>query len=165
MPQTSIAAYGVYSQQVQLQSVVAALNRGGFENQHICLLLAPAHPIATRVHDMRSLACESASSAALAGLVGWLSRLGAVVISNVGLFIRSRSFLQALLGANEAPASCRKSGTLASLGIPERDAGRLGNRLEEDSGLIYVSCGQLSESERAVEILRASGAHETSCLA
>jgi hypothetical protein len=164
VPANSIAAYGVYSQQVQLQTVVATLNQAGFRNQDICLLLAPAHPITTRVHDIRSLVDESDSSAVLAGLVGWLSRLGAVSVSGVGLFIRSRAYLQALMDASEMPATNRNRRALANLGIPEQEAERLGKRISDDGGLIYVACEGTSESQRVMDILRNTGAQETSCL-
>jgi hypothetical protein len=162
--QGKAAAYDIYPQGAHLQDVVQALDQAGFQHEDICLLLAPTHPIAASVRDMRSIALEPRSSAALAELVGWLSKLGAVVISNIGLFIRSRAFLHAFLDTSETPAMCRNWGTLVSLGIPERDAGRLRNRINEDGGLIYVSCERTSQSEWAMEVLRKTGAHETSCL-
>jgi len=162
--QGKTAAYGIYPQGAHLQDVVHALNQAGFQHEDICLLLAPTHPIATSVRDMKLIALEPHSSAALAELVGWLSKLGAVVISSIGLFIRSRAFLRAFLDTSETPALCRNWGTLASLGIPEHDASRLRNRIDEDGVLIYVSCERTSQSEWAMEVLRKTGAHETSRL-
>jgi len=160
--QSKAAAYGVYPQGTELQDVVQTLNQAGFRNDEICLLLAPIHPIATKVRDMRSQASESNSRNALAGLVGWLSKLGAVIISSTGLFIHSQAYLHALLDTNAT--AYRNWGTLASLGIPEQEAGRLGNRMSEDGGLIYVTCDRTSRSESALEILRRTGALESSCL-
>ena len=45
------AAYGIYPRNVPLLDVVTRLNEAGFENQDICMVLSPAHPVATGVGD------------------------------------------------------------------------------------------------------------------
>lgn len=47
MAVTSAAAYGIYPQDVALAEVVHTLNQAGFENEDICMMLAPSHPIAS----------------------------------------------------------------------------------------------------------------------
>jgi len=47
------AAYGIYPRNVALLDVVTRLNEAGFENQDICMVLSPAHPVATGVGDLR----------------------------------------------------------------------------------------------------------------
>ena len=161
--QNRVAAYGVYSRKAPLESVVSLLNQQGIHNQDICLVLSRDHPIAAQIREMRSVAPEALSRPALAGLVGWLSRLGAVVISNVGLFIRSRAYLHAFLSP-QTPV-CRYWGTLSSLGIPEPEAKRLGARIEEEGGLIYVNCGPGANPQGILDMLRRTGSLEASCLA
>ena len=46
MPLNSPAAYGMYSHDVALKDVVHTLNQAGFENEDICMMLSPTHPIA-----------------------------------------------------------------------------------------------------------------------
>ena len=47
------AAYAVYPRNVALPDVVSALNQAGFQNEDICMVLSPAHPVATGVGDPR----------------------------------------------------------------------------------------------------------------
>jgi hypothetical protein len=74
------AAYGMYPRNVALPEVVYALNRAGFENEDICMVLSPAHPVATMVRDAKILDAKSEESATSARLIGWFSEFGAVVI-------------------------------------------------------------------------------------
>ena len=161
--QGRVAAYGLYPKKVPLENVVSRLNQEGVRNQDICLLLSPDHPIAAQIREMRLVALETISRPVLAGLVGWLSRLGAVVISNVGLFIRSRAYLHAFLSPETSV--CQYWGTLANLGISEPEAKRLGTRIDQEGGLIYVNCSPSGNSQGVLDILRRTGSLEASCLA
>jgi hypothetical protein len=153
------AAYGVYQRGVHLQDVVAALNQAGIRNDQICLLLAPGHPIAADVRDMRCTGRMPASDNALESLMSWLTRLGAVVISNLAFFVRSPEFVHALV-EQEVSRLGGHRGALANLGIPAAEAGRLGTRISNGGGLIYVNCSQSARSEPAMEIFRQTGAEE-----
>src|SRR5205823_13897783 len=86
------AAYGMYPRNIALPEVVCALNRAGFGNEDICLVLSPAHPVATVVRDARILNVECEESATSARMIGWFSEFGAVVIPTVGFFIRYTEF-------------------------------------------------------------------------
>src|ERR1700676_3573520 len=104
------AAYGMYAQDAALQQVVQTLNQSGFDKESICMMVSPRHPIATTVREANVLNAEPETSAAAAGLIGWLMKFGAVMIPTVGLFIRSKAFLQALVGGGDFPnamANCK----------------------------------------------------------
>jgi hypothetical protein len=160
---SKLAAYGVYSQKVELQQVVATLNQAGLHNKDICVLLAPAHPLAGLARDHMLLSPE-ADHAASSRLLGWLLDLGAVVIPRAGYFIRSRDFIQALMVEPKASASLRNAMTLSSLGIRESDAHRCAGLISETGGFIYVSCSQVEQSHSVRDILRDAGAEEARCL-
>src|SRR5580693_10602379 len=113
------AAYGLYSQDVALTDIVRNLNQAGFGNEDICMMLSPAHPIASIVRDASLFNSEREASAATAGLIGWLAELGAVLIPTVGFFIRSQAFFHALMVAREVPALCGNAKTLVGLGFSE----------------------------------------------
>ena len=95
--------------------------------------------------------------------MGWLTKLGAVVISNLAFFVRSPDFLHVLVEQQDS-ASGGHWGALTNLGIPEFQAGRLGMRISNGGGLVYVDCARTAQSEPAMEIFRQTGAEETSCL-
>lgn len=159
---TKLAAYAVYSNTVELQRVVQALNQAGFPDEDICLVLAPAHPLATLARNLKLLSVET-DHAALCGLIDWLLRLGAVVIPQVGLFIRSRNFFRALIVESKTSACSGSAGALLNLEIPEHHAQGIGGAKTDSGGLVYVRCGRMPMAHWAKEILRGTGAEEAHC--
>src|ERR1700757_1900877 len=93
MIRSGTAAYGMYSRNVALPEVVSALNRAGYHNENICMVLSPAHPDAAIFQENT---VDVAGSATTARMIGWFSGFGAVVIPTVGVFVRSQAFLKAL---------------------------------------------------------------------
>jgi hypothetical protein len=164
MPKSAVAAYGTYLGDVALPDVVCGLNRAGFANEDICMLLSPSHPVATTVRDARIFGADREESAKGARTIGWVSEFGAVVIPTVGFFIRSQAFFRALLIEQDFPALSRGSGTLLGLGFSEIDAKRLRSQLCDVGTLIYVSCRESAWADRAIEALRRTGALEVASL-
>jgi hypothetical protein len=158
------AAYGIYPQDVALNEVVRNLNQAGFGNEDICMMLSPTHPIASMVRDASLFNTEKEASAVTAGLIGWLSEFGAVVIPTVGFFIRSQAFFHALMVAREAPALCGNARTLVGLGFSEEEAERFEDQLEQLGVLVYVSCTEDAKTLWAREVLRHTGAQEAATL-
>lgn len=158
------AAYGMYPRNVALPEVVHALNRAGFENEDICMVLSPAHPAATVVRDAKFLDAEREESASSARMIGWFSEFGAVVIPTIGFFIRSQAFFHALVIEQNFSAMSRGSRTLVGLGFPEGEAKRLGQQLSDVGAMVYVSCQASGEADSALELLRRAGAREAASL-
>ena len=164
MSANGTAAYGMYPRNVALPEVVYALNRAGFENEDICMVLSPAHPVATVVREAKILDAKPEESATSARMIGWFSEFGAVVIPTVGLFIRSQAFFHALLIEQNFPAMSRGSRTLVGLGFSEDEAKRLGHQLCDVGAMVYVSCPGNSKASSAIELLRRAGAREAAGL-
>ena len=164
MSANATAAYGMYPRNVALPEVVYALNRAGFGNEDICMVLSPAHPVATVVRDARILDAQLEESASSARMIGWFSEFGAVVIPTVGLFIRSHAFFRALLIEQNFPAMSRGSRTLVGLGFSEDEAKRLGHQLCDVGAMVYVSCPENAKANSAIELLRRAGAREAASL-
>jgi len=164
MAMNTAAAYGIYSQDIALLDVVHNLNQAGFENEDICMMLSPAHPIASIIRDASLLNGGREASALTAGMIGWLSKFGAVLIPTVGFFIRSQAFFRALMVAREAPALCGSVRTLMGLGFSEKDAERFGDQLGNLGVLMYVSCAEGAKTLWAREVLRHTGAQEAATL-
>lgn len=164
MSSNGTAAYGMYPRNVALPEVVYALNRAGFENEDICMVLSPAHPVATVVRDAQILDAKPEESATSARMIGWFSEFGAVVIPTVGFFIRSQAFFHALLIEQNFPAMSRGSRTLVGLGFSEDEAKRLGHQLCDVGAMVYVSCPENAKANSAIELLRRAGAREAAGL-
>jgi hypothetical protein len=159
--ESTSAAYAIYSEDVQIIDVVHTLNDAGFRNEDICLMLARTHPISTIVREAGIRNADREASAVAAGLIEWLAEFGAVVIRTFGFFIRSQTFLHALVTAREAPALCGSTETLMGLGFSEKDAGRLEDQWCEAGVLVYVSCSESARAALAREMLYRIGARET----
>jgi hypothetical protein len=158
------AAYGLYSHDVALREVIGVLNQAGFGNEDMCVMLSPTHPIATSVREARILNAECGSIAVTAGLIGWLSKLGAVLIPTIGFYVRSRAFLHALMVGMDSPTLRAASRTLEALGFKEGEAQRFENQLHQCGVLIYLSCGESAQTHWAIELLRRTGADEVATL-
>ncbi len=157
------AAYGLYSHNVSLTEIVRNLNQAGFENEDICIMLSPLHPIAAILRDASLFNTEKEASATTAGLIGWLSELGAVLIPTVGLFIRSRVFFHAMM-AQEGRALCENYRPLVGLGFSEEEAEQFEDRLGRPGVLVYISCVEGAKTLWAREVLRHSGAIDAAVL-
>jgi hypothetical protein len=164
MTLNSPAAYGMYSQDVVLKDVVHTLNQAGFENEDICMMLSPTHPIAALVRDASLFNSECESNAVSARMIGWLSGFGAVVIPTVGFFIKSQMFFRALMVSREAPALCGNARTLVGLGFSDDEADRFENQLRKLGVLVYVTCAESAKTMWACEVLRHTGAREAATL-
>ncbi len=159
------AAYAMYPRTVALPEVVCALNRAGFDNMDICMILSPAHPDAEVVREATVFHCKPSERATTARMIDWFSKLGAVVIPTVGLFARSHSFLQALTEEPRASMVPRRSQLLLALGFSPEDAERLGQQLCDFGALVYVSCPDSMKTDGVIELLKDAGAREAACLA
>lgn len=158
------AAYGMYSRTVLLPEVVCALNRAGFGNEDICMVLSPGHPDAELVRDASIFDRKSSEGVTSAGMIGWFSKFGAVVIPTVGFFTRSQKFLQALVSEPGASALSRGSRILLGLGFSPDDAKRLGQQLCDFGALVYVSCPESMKADGAIALLKDAGAREAARL-
>jgi len=164
MTMSTTAAYGFYPQDIALTDVVRNLNLAGFENENICMMLPPGHPIATIVRGASLFNAEKEASAVTAGLIGWLSEFGAVLIPTVGFFIRSQAFFQTLMVAHESPGFCGNVKTLMGLGFSEEEAETFEEQLGNLGTLVYVSCGESAKTLWAREVLRHTGARRAATL-
>lgn len=158
------AAYGTYPRNVALPEIVHTLNRAGFDNENICMVLSPAHPVAAAMRDARVVNADRGENAGTARMIGWFSEFGAVVIPTVGFFIRSQAFFHALMVEQDFTPLCGESKTLLGLGFSENEARRIGHQLDDVGALVYVACAENAKAEWAIELLRRTGAHEAASL-
>ncbi|MBZ5681995.1 MAG: hypothetical protein LAO24_17995 [Acidobacteriia bacterium] len=158
------AAYGIYPLNAALHEIVRSLNHAGFRNEDICIMLAPAHPLASVVREGSILSLERERGAVTTGLLGWLSEFGAVVIPSVAFFVHSRVFLHTLTDSKGAPSLYGNPKTLAALGFRKEEAERLDNQLRQVGAMVYVSCPGYAKTNLAIELLQRTGASESAAL-
>lgn len=161
---TESAAYGMYSRNIDLPDIVSTLNQAGFGNEDICMVISPAHPVASIVRDARIIGANLQESAAGADMIGWFSEFGAVVIPTVGFFIRSQAFFHAFMIEQDFSPMCAQSKSLAGLGFSKDDASRLGRQLGDVGAMVYVACPERARADWAIELLKRTGAKEAAGL-
>ena len=164
MIEKASAAYGIYSDTVEVGKVVSALNAAGFHNDQVFMMLAPTHPIAAMVRDA-SFINQPQSTSMTARVIGWLSEFGAVVIPSIGFFIRSQAFFGVLMTARETPALCGNSRTLEGLGFGNRKAERVDSELKKTGFMVYVTSAEAERAQWAADLFEHTGAHESAMLA
>lgn len=158
------AAYAIYPENVVLTEVLQKLGRGGVDKESICMILSPTHPISTIVRESSTRRFERESNAVTAGLIGWLSEFGAVLIPKFGFFIRSREFFHTLFVERDSAPGCGPTGTLLRLGFAPREAERFDSQVRDLGVFLFVSCRESERMEWALELLRATGAQEAGTL-
>jgi hypothetical protein len=154
----------MYAHDTELCQVVSALSQAGFDKEDICMVVSPGHPIAAGVREAGFVGSERESTASHAGLIGWLSEFGAVVIPTVGLFIRSQAFFCDLVLGNHSAALCGRLRTLVGLGFSEKEAERVENQFRHAGAMVYVTCTKNTKTAWALEWLRRTGARGTAAL-
>jgi hypothetical protein len=164
MTMTGTAAYALYPQNVALHEILRTLGQAGFEKESICMMLSPKHPITSIVRDTNAYGFERDTNAITAGLLGWLSEFGAVLIPTFGFFIRSRQFFHALIVEEDSFQGCSHHHTLAGLGFADNDAERYENQLRDMGVMLYVACSETARTHWALELMRATGAQESGLL-
>jgi hypothetical protein len=159
MAASTFAAYGLYPESAGLRNVTQALLQGGFEKESICMMLPAEHPIAAMVRKASADGAEGPSNAEAAGMIGWLSEFGAVLIPKFGFFIRSQEFFRTLI-QGDAPLG----GSLAALGFPDEKVKRFSNQPDNAGVLVYLSCGETNHTGSVLELLKGTGAQEAGLL-
>src|SRR5579862_1483527 len=158
------AAYGFFPDESQLENALRALNVAGFENEALCVLIASEHPIAERIRGLDfNKTHDVPTDASPERVIAWLSSYGAVVIPDVGFFVGSRQYLQALALPEELLTTSER-GVFASLGISPSVAAKYEGRMRDKSSFVFVNCDDLAQSEWARELLSTMGAEEVSLL-
>jgi len=159
------AAYGFFPPESQLENVFRALNHAGFESTNLCLLLPEDHPIAERVRNSRMCAPRGpVLDADPERILAWLSRYGAVVISEIDLFVGSSDFLHGLALPESLLRPESVSEVFGLLGISPGEGARYRSQLRKNAAFIFVSCEHEAHSEWARELVSAMGAEEASLL-
>lgn len=98
-----------------------------------------------------------------AGTLGLLEGFRTVSIAGVGSFVTAGP-ISVAISESEALHTGLEA-RLSTLGLPGTPARRFAGRLAEGAVLLLVHCGNVGDDARALEVLRAAGAEETTTLA
>lgn len=163
----NIAVYGIYSTRVAAESAVDQLKIAGFNNSDVSVLFSSPSGTKEFAHENSTKSPEGAavgslSGATVGGVLGWLAGIGSLAIPGVGPFIAAGPIMATLAGAGVGAAVGGLTGALIGLGIPEYEAKRYENRINDGGILLSVHADDGEWADRARDILKRTGAEDIS---
>ncbi len=161
------AVFGIYRDQMGVESAVDALRQQGFRNTDISVLFPENEGTKDFAHEKHTKAPEgattgAASGAVLGGGLGWLAGIGALAIPGLGPFIAAGPIVAVLAGAGAGGVVGGLTGALVGMGIPEYEAKRYEGRIKEGGILLSVHADDSEWTKKAKEILERTGAQDIS---
>lgn len=151
---TSRSAFGLYPSCRTLNLAADALRSARFRQTDISILYSDgmqAYRLRESVSD-----CEMAhdDEASLEGMLSSLSGVGAFAMADEGPYLVGGPMLALVNGGHALQPSLR------ALGLPEDSIERFASRLQNGDLLLSAQCDDVESATRALNILRATGAHD-----
>jgi len=161
------AAFGIYSDRIDVENAVDALKAAGYRNTDISVLFPENTGTKDFAHEKHTKAPEGATTGAgtgavVGGALGWLAGIGALAIPGLGPFIAAGPIMAALAGAGVGGTVGGIVGALVGMGIPEYEAKRYEGRIKSGGILLSVHCDNSEWTKKAKEILERTGAQDVS---
>lgn len=160
-----IAVFGVYRTRHDVENTVQALQDADFRNEDVSVLFSDTSGTKDFAHEKHTKAPEGSAAGAgtgavIGGALGWLTGIGALAIPGVGPFIAAGPIVAALAGVGAGSVLGGIAGALIGMGIPEYEAKRYEGRIKEGGILLSVHCDNSNWKEKAMGILKQSGAED-----
>ncbi|HVZ60508.1 MAG TPA: quinol:electron acceptor oxidoreductase subunit ActD [Terriglobales bacterium] len=159
------AVFGLYRNQLAVESGVVALKNAGFRNTDISVLFADNEGTKDFAVEKQTKAPEGAAAGAgtgavVGGTLGWLAGIGALAIPGLGPFIAAGPIVAAFAGAGVGGAIGGLTGALVGMGIPEYEAKRYEGRIKNGGILLSVHSDNSEWTDKAKKILESTGADD-----
>ena len=159
------AAFGLYSDRVQVEEAIDALVKARFRPEDISVLFPDNEGTKDFAHEKNTKAPEGATAGvgaggAIGGTLGLLVGIGALAIPGLGPFIAAGPIMAALAGMGAGGAVGGLVGALVGMGIPEYEAKRYDGRVRKGGILVSVHCDNSEWVTRAKDILKQTGAED-----
>jgi hypothetical protein len=147
------AVFGIYRDQMSVETAVDALRQQGFRNTDISVLFPENQGTKDFAHEKHTKAPEGAATGAASG---------ALASPGLGPFIAAGPIVAALAGAGAGSVVGGLTGALVGMGIPEYEAKRYEGRIKEGGILLSVHSDDSEWAKKAKEILERTGAQDIS---
>ena len=154
---------GIASSQAEAESIVTQLQREGFSNNDISVLLPDKKGTRDFAHEQHTKAPEGAvagasAGGAVGGVLGVLAGIGALAIPGLGPFIAAGPIMAALSGAAAGAAVGGLAGALIGMGVPEIEAKKYEAKIKDGNILLSVHVEDKDQRTNAKKIMEAGGA-------
>ena len=161
----NIAVFGIYDNRQSVEEAVMELRTADFRGTDISVLFSENAGTKDFAHEKHTKAPEGSSAgagtgAAIGGVLGWLTGIGALAIPGVGPFIAAGPIVSLLAGLGVGGMIGGIAGALIGMGIPEYEAKRYEGRIKGGGILLSVHCDSADWKKKAMEILKRTGAED-----
>jgi len=158
-----LSVLGLFHDQETLGRAVETLQTAGFPTTDISVLMPRSQSDRLFAHEHHTKAPEGATTGAVAGGVivgalGLLVGLGVLAIPGLGALVVAGPIVGALTGIGAGGTVGGIAGALVGMGIPEYEAKRYEEFVEEGGILMSVHCDDEAAAHRARGILDGFGA-------
>lgn len=154
---------GLFYDSIDVGQVIHELNSIGFSNQDISVIANDRNDDSDRDRVVSDTEADTgagigAATGALAGgAAGILASLGLLAVPGIGPILAAGPIVAALTGAGIGAATGGLLGGLIGLGIPESDAKKYAEAVNQGGTLVSVSSDD-SQAERVAEIMSSHNA-------
>jgi hypothetical protein len=161
------AVFGIYTSVEHAERAVDTLIAAGFANSAISVLTPDTSSTRDFAHHKDTKAPEGTTAGVttggvIGGTLGVLAGVGALAIPGVGPFIAAGPIMAGLAGLGIGGAVGGLVGALVGMGIPEYEAKRYEGHVKDGGTLLSVHCDTSDQVSRAKDMLKATGATDTS---
>ena len=159
----NIAVFGIYRTRQDVEEAVQALKNSDFRPTDISVLFSQnlgTKDFAIEKHTKlpEGSSTGAGTGAVIGGVLGWLTGIGMLAIPGIGPFIAAGPIVSMLAGLGAGGVIGGLAGALVGMGIPEYEAKRYEGRIKEGGILLSVHSDNADWRNRAVEILKQTGA-------
>jgi|SRR5581483_2815550 len=161
----NVSVFAIFRSREAVEEAVTALERAGFRNTDISVLLPENEGTKDLAHEKHTKAPEGATAGgvtggAIGGILGGLIGVGLIAIPGLGPLVAAGPIIAALTGVGSGGVVGGIIGGLAGLGIPEYEAKRFEGRIKTGGLLLSVHCDSSDWEKRAKELLEQTGGEE-----
>jgi len=162
-----LAAFAVYETRAAVETAADALMNAGFPSRNISALfsenvsLTDAAP-GPGVKSNQTSDKTSRPREVVSGALGVLAGLGMLAIPSLGPLVGEGTLKAGLAGLGIKSAVGDLARSLIDIGVPELEAKRYEDRLQQNAILVAVNCPTLEMAGRAIEIIKRTGGQDAS---
>jgi hypothetical protein len=160
-----IAVFVIYETRASVETAVESLVSEGFSSRDISVLLPESAQQGFRATGQEWNSNKGKREAVrshglLGGTLGVLAGLSMLAIPGLGPLVGEGTLKAGLAGLGVKNAVGDVARSLMNIGVPELDAKRYEDRLQQRTILVSVRCDTPGAAERATDILKRTGAED-----
>jgi len=159
--------FGIYENLQEAQRGIDVMRAAGYRDSDFSILCSQdiggkdlAIDESTKAPE--GIAVGAGAGAILGGALGWLTGIGTLMIPGAGPFLAAGPLVSVLSGIGIGGTVGGLTGALIGGGIPEFEAQRYADRLHGGQVLLSVRCDNSEWANKAVDLLRQTGAEDIS---